>query len=185
MMSKLFTPTLRLTIGLIALTISLIMGAFVLGLVPDESRAEIEARGKIAEALAMQLASAATRSDVVVIQETLLAVEKRNDAVLSVALRRANGKILIATRDHHVHWVEPTDRKSTPTHVQVPLLNGNKVWGEIEIAFRPLQSEELFAGDKRPVAVICRSEHGEHIFNTDGRQIDAVELQALMTEQTE
>ena len=41
----------------------------------------------------------------------------------------------------------------------------------------------LFAGDKRPIAVICRSENGEHIFDTNGRQIDAVELEELMTEQ--
>lgn len=41
----------------------------------------------------------------------------------------------------------------------------------------------LFAGEKRPVAVICRSEDREHIFDTDGRQIDAVELKGLMTDQ--
>lgn len=40
----------------------------------------------------------------------------------------------------------------------------------------------LFAGDKRPIAVICRSEDSEHIFDTNGRQIDAVELEGLMTE---
>mgnify|MGYP001548162493 CR=1 FL=1 len=35
----------------------------------------------------------------------------------------------------------------------------------------------LFAGDKRPVAVICRSQDRVHIFATDGRQNDAVELE--------
>ena len=43
----------------------------------------------------------------------------------------------------------------------------------------------LFAGDKRPVAVICRSEDREHIFDADGRQIDALELKGLMTYQGE
>jgi len=43
----------------------------------------------------------------------------------------------------------------------------------------------LFAGDKRPIAVICRTEGGEHIFDTDGRQINAVELRELMTDQGE
>lgn len=41
----------------------------------------------------------------------------------------------------------------------------------------------LFSGDKRLVALICRSEDGEHIFDTDGRQIDAVELKDLMSDQ--
>ena len=40
----------------------------------------------------------------------------------------------------------------------------------------------LFAGDKRPIAVICRTEGGERIFDTDGRQIDAVKLNELMTD---
>ena len=39
----------------------------------------------------------------------------------------------------------------------------------------------LFAGDKRPIAVICRSESSEYIFDTNGRQIDALELEELMT----
>jgi hypothetical protein len=41
----------------------------------------------------------------------------------------------------------------------------------------------LFAGDKRPIAVICHREGGEHIFDTDGRRITAAELEALMTDQ--
>jgi hypothetical protein len=43
----------------------------------------------------------------------------------------------------------------------------------------------LFAGDKRPIAVICGTEDGEHIFDTDGRQINAVEFKELMTDQGE
>lgn len=40
----------------------------------------------------------------------------------------------------------------------------------------------LFAGDKRPIAIICRLEEGEHIFDMDGRLIDAVELKGLMAD---
>lgn len=43
----------------------------------------------------------------------------------------------------------------------------------------------LIAGGKRPIAVICRTEVGEHVFDADGRQINAVELKKLMTEQGE
>ena len=38
----------------------------------------------------------------------------------------------------------------------------------------------LFAGDKRPIAIICRTRDGEHIFDMDGRQINTVELKGLM-----
>lgn len=145
-MSKFFTPTLRIALGLVALTVSLVLFGFILGLVPDESRAEINARARIAEALAMQLAAAAARDDVITVQETLSFVERRNSSVLSLGLRRANGNLLFASRDHALHWVEPDDRKSTPLHVQVPLLAGDKAWGKVEISFVPLESGEFFAG---------------------------------------
>ena len=41
----------------------------------------------------------------------------------------------------------------------------------------------MFVGDKRPIAIICRTEYGEHIFDMEGRQIDAVELEKLVTTQ--
>lgn len=145
-MMKLFTPTFRISIGLAALTMSLVACAYTFGLVPDESKAELNARAKISEALAIQLSAAASRNDVVAIQETISSVVKRNSTVLSVALRRANGKILVAAGDHDRHWVESGDNRSTDTHVQVQLLNADTAWGKVEISFGPLASGELIAG---------------------------------------
>ena len=119
-MSRLFTPTFRISIGLAALTVSLALCGYIFGLMPDESKAELNARARIAEALAVQFSAAAGRNDVIAIQETMSSVEKRNSAVLSIALRQENGEILIASGDHALHWVEPDDNRSTPTHVQVP-----------------------------------------------------------------
>ena len=39
----------------------------------------------------------------------------------------------------------------------------------------------LFTGDKRPMAVICRTTDGEQIFGMDGRLIDAAGLKELAT----
>ncbi len=145
-MSKLFTPTFRISIGLAALTVSLALCGYVFGLMPDESKAELDARTRIAEALAVQLSTAAFRNDIVGLQETISSAEGRNSAVLSIALRRANGEVLIASGDHALHWVEPHESRSTPTHLQVPLLNGDVPWGKVEITFRPLSSSEEIAG---------------------------------------
>jgi diguanylate cyclase (GGDEF)-like protein len=145
-MMRLLTPTFRISIGLAALTMSLVACAYSFGLVPDESKAELNARAKISEALAIQLSAAASRNDVIAVQETISSVATRNSAVLSVALRRANGKILVAAGDHDRHWVELGDNQSTDTHVQVPLLNGDTAWGKIEIVFRPLDSGGRIAG---------------------------------------
>ena len=151
-MSKLMTPTFRISIGLALLTISVALCAYMFGLVPDDRKAELDARARIAEALAVQLSAAASRSDFVAIQETISSIEQRNTEVLSIALRRANGEIVIATGDHVENWVEPTNDRSTPSHVQVPLLNGEETWGRVEISFRPLSSSNQIAGI--PLALI-------------------------------
>ncbi len=106
-MSKFFTPTLRLSFGLISLVISLVMIAFVIDVVPDERRAEIESRAKMAEALAVQLAGAASRDDIATLKETMLAVVERNPEVASIALRRTDGSLALKSGDHERHWSDP------------------------------------------------------------------------------
>jgi len=146
MMKKLLTPTFRIAFGLMGLTISLILSAHVLGLIPDERKVEIEARAKIAEALAVQLANAASRNNITSIQETISSVVKRNKAALSIAIRRSTGELLIAAGDHNKIWVEPDDHRSTLTHIQIPLMNGSNTWGQIEMVFAPLHSSKQIAG---------------------------------------
>ena len=97
-MRRLFTPSLRITMGLVSLTISLVFVALALGLLPDESKAALDARARVAEALAIQLATAASRNDVTAIRETIASVVKRNPDVLSVALRRTDRNILVEFR---------------------------------------------------------------------------------------
>ena len=41
----------------------------------------------------------------------------------------------------------------------------------------------LFTGDKRPLAIICRTGDDECMFDMDGRRIDADEFEALMSVQ--
>lgn len=42
----------------------------------------------------------------------------------------------------------------------------------------------LFAGSKRPLAVICHTEAGEQIFDAQGHRINRVELKTLMIGRT-
>jgi hypothetical protein len=39
-----------------------------------------------------------------------------------------------------------------------------------------------FIGEKRPIAVICRSVDGESIFGVDGRRLDKAALQRLISQ---
>ena len=145
-MRGLLSPKLQISIGLVSLTISLIFIASSLGLLPNEEKAQLQARATLSGALAIQLASVASRNDAAAIEDTIDAVVTRSPDVLSIAIRDADGKPIAASRDHATHWRDQPDGKSTATHVQVPLLNGEASAGRIEIAFRPLAGSATWFG---------------------------------------
>jgi diguanylate cyclase (GGDEF)-like protein len=145
-MKRFITPTLQISIGLLSLTISLIFIAYSFGFFPNEERAALEARANISEALALQLANLAGRNEADAIKDTIDAVVGRNGDVLSIAVRRVDGKLLVGTGDHDSRWTERADGKSTATQVQIPLLNGDVPTGNIEILFRPLAAGKSFFG---------------------------------------
>ena len=51
------SPVLRITIGLLLLTISLLLMGDLLGIVPNQKQSEIDARKIMAESLAIQISS--------------------------------------------------------------------------------------------------------------------------------
>ena len=134
-------PVLRLTFGLVALTASLLLVAQVLGLLPDRSGLQLEARKKFCESLAVQLSWAASRNDMRSIQSTLTSVVERNDELLSAAIRTSSNVLKASEGEHSVYWDGRNDGKSTATHVQVPILHNGKLWGTVELAFTPLDSD--------------------------------------------
>jgi diguanylate cyclase (GGDEF)-like protein/PAS domain S-box-containing protein len=132
------SPTLRLSFGLVSLTISLILMAKFVGLVPDQNAAALSARQKLCEALAVQLSSAAGSNDIRLIRDTLQSVVVRSEDMLSAALRDRRGNVIASAGDHLKHWVPKANDRSTPTHVQVPIFHQSRRWGTVEISFAPL-----------------------------------------------
>jgi diguanylate cyclase (GGDEF)-like protein len=139
-MSHILTPTLRITLGILSLTISLLLAAQLLGFLPDRTTLALENRQKFCEAIAMQISWAASRNDGRAIQNTLESVVSRNDELLSAAFRAKNNAIKAVAGKHDENWVARKDGVSTPTHVQVPILNAEQRWGTVELTFKPLDS---------------------------------------------
>ena len=148
-MKRIFNPTIQISLGLLSLTLSLILIAYAVGLVPNEDQGALEVRAKISENLAIQLASLASRNDAGAIKDTIASVIGRNRDVLSIAIRGADGKVLVASEGHASQWTLPADGKSTATQIQVPLLNADAPGGNIEIAFRPPATATTILGFSR------------------------------------
>jgi diguanylate cyclase (GGDEF)-like protein/PAS domain S-box-containing protein len=143
---KLFTPTRKVSLGIVLLTISLILVGDLLGVVPNEDEGLLEGRKMFCESLAVQFSLAATRGDFDLIKGTLDMLVSREDDVLSAAIRNSSNRILAEAGEHSRHWVDIVGDKSTASHVQVPVFNDNRRWGTIEIVFKPMGKVNMLLG---------------------------------------
>jgi len=133
------STTIRVSLGVVSLTFCLLLSAELIGLLPDNKQAKLDARQKVVELVAVQIASAAARNDVRIVQTILTTVVERDDHILSAAMRR-HGSILAVAGPHEEFWEPPQEGRSTPTHVQIPIMNGSNQWGLVELRFSSLQS---------------------------------------------
>jgi diguanylate cyclase (GGDEF)-like protein/PAS domain S-box-containing protein len=130
------SPAIRVSMGLVLLTISILLIGDMFGLIPRHQDAVIKSREKIADSLAVQISAAAQANQLTTLQATLDGVVKRNEEILSAALRRVNGRVLAQTSQHRRHWLNSLD-ESTSTHIKVTLLKDKSPWGQFELVFSP------------------------------------------------
>ncbi len=146
------STTLRVSLGVASLTICLLLTAEMIGILPNTTDVKLDARQKAVELVAVQVASAATRNDVRMVQTILTTIVGRDVNILSAALRR-RGSLLATAGPHDRIWEAPVDGISTPTHVQVPIMKQKNEWGLVELTFRPLQAVTLATWRESPFAV--------------------------------
>jgi diguanylate cyclase (GGDEF)-like protein len=125
----------RLSFGLALLTISVVLAADLIGLVPNQTKAVLEGRKQLCESLAIQSAVCLERNDLAAVQATMRLAVDRNDHVLSASLLTMDGRILARTGDDR-HGPPGNPRtESVPTSVLVPIFMGDEQWGTMEVRF--------------------------------------------------
>lgn len=153
-MPRRWQSLLRITLGLAGVTASLLLTAQLLGLIPNESGAILDARRKFAETLAVQISAQAGQLQAEALQITLDSIVERNDDVLSAALRDAAGRILVAAGNHADAWDPPPEDKSTADDIQVPIYSGDIRWGRLELAFAPIPRVDAWNPVQNPVLML-------------------------------
>lgn len=138
------TPVIRMSVGLVLLTVSLLLVADWLGLMPDEADATLKARKRVAETLAVQMSKLAERGEVGIIKTVLRSVHERDSDILSASLRTTRGDILATVGDHTSLWRRGDNEISTTTHVVVPIFDRNEPWGQVQLRFRELGERTVF-----------------------------------------
>lgn len=142
------TPAVRISLGLVSLTVSLLLLGKMIGFAPDRSRAVLESRKNLSESLAIQFSAAAQRGDISLIRETLRSMVERDNDIQSAAVRDARGTLLAEAGNHLAHWQSPSDGRSTPTHIQIPIIKDQARWATVEVSFVPIWVDSTISGFK-------------------------------------
>ena len=142
-------PSTRISLGMVALTVSLVLTAdWLLNLFPDPYTPVLEARADLSESFAIQYSSMATANRLPDMQPAMEAVVGQMPDVLSMNLRKSTGESLAITSEHETLWDANKNSNSTPTHVQIPIFQGENPWAVLEVRFtsiRPTTLAELLS----------------------------------------
>jgi len=153
--TRFFGPVARISVGLVSLTLFLLFVADLLfGVLRDDVAMAQRAREAIVADLATQLAVLIQKEDKDTAQRTVNALTGRDGEMLSVGIRRNSGDIYLASAEHERYWVPLKDGKSTITNVAVPVYAGKDVWGNVEVAFRPVVPRTIFGWTKHPLVLL-------------------------------
>ncbi|MDH3218134.1 MAG: diguanylate cyclase [Gammaproteobacteria bacterium] len=144
-------PAMRISIALALLTACILLTADMLGFTPDEDRMELETRKQIAESLAIQFSVMDPNSDIRKIEGLVGIVARRNPAILSTGIRRATGEAVFQTPNHAQLWQGYDSSKSTSSHVLVPLMQRDRLWGNVELRFQALKSDSFIGFTQKGV----------------------------------
>ncbi len=150
MISRL-SPLASLSLGLVALTVSvMLMGDLLVDLTPEQNKQALEYRRILSESLAVQYSKLAEQKDSLTIKFAMLQLVERNDDILSAALRLSDDTILVQGGDHQKHWVQPPGNQSTFDHIQIPILDGETLWANLQVSFRPLNENSAWSFFSNP-----------------------------------
>lgn len=148
------SPAIRISLGLVFISLSVLLLANFIGLIQDQSTAVMEARKSAAELLAMQCTLAAEYNNVGAISKTMDLMVKLRPDVLSLGMRNTEGGYLAQTQNHQIQWEPPPGEGSTSLYWQAPIYKGAKRWGTLEISFAPGDSLTVLGYPVRPFTLM-------------------------------
>jgi diguanylate cyclase (GGDEF)-like protein/PAS domain S-box-containing protein len=103
-----------------------------------------------AEMLSVQMSLAARTEDIAAMQSILWAAVKRNDELVSAAVRRNDNKLLVQFGEHDSEWASKGRQDTnSATHMSLPIMQRQASLGRIELVFEPLGAggwRSLFQG---------------------------------------
>ena len=142
---------MRMSFALVMITSCVLLGAELLGFIPKEDKYIIDSRTRISESLTLQMSVLIPDQDINKIQQLIRFMVRRNPEILSAGIRKPDGELIFESANHEVLWDGYDSTVSTTTHVFVPILQGGKTWGTVELRFEELKSNTFLGFFSSPV----------------------------------
>ncbi len=127
----------RIAMGMAMLVVTMLMLLSMTGVIPDHRKTAMWGRCAVSELIALQIRPVILQKDLQRMEGLLETIVNRNDEILSGAVRRKDGELVVTIGDHNALWdtgIEVSDDRQ----VYVPLDAGGENWGRVEICFTPL-----------------------------------------------
>ncbi len=154
---KISSASIRIVLGLVSLTVSAVLVAGLLGLIPNVGTSAQKNRASFCEAAAVSFMALAPRMNEQQIQETFDSIRERNPEVESIAARKLDdGRLVFASGPHAQIWQTAGATPVTSREFIVPISTNHGDWGQLEIRF-----SEIAAG---PFGATMRPEFSLAIF---------------------
>ncbi len=128
----------RISIGLTLLTLVIFCGAQWLGLIQSGEQARLKERLRVSETMAVQLSDLVQRGDADGIKNVASQLLGHVQGLQSIGIRhladtQAGATLLFASADHPPDW--STKKDKARKHVEVPIYDGQTLWGRLEIVW--------------------------------------------------
>ena len=150
---KKLTAASRITLGLVCSMLGILVSANLLGILPDRNALTIAARQELAESIAFSSSVLLANNDLAGINAVFSNIIERQYNVRSVGIRRySDNQVPVSTPQHTEVWPVDLGRNVTAEFMPIPLSqDGIGEWGQIEIAFTPLDSGKWYAFLENPL----------------------------------
>ncbi|MCA9064030.1 MAG: diguanylate cyclase [Planctomycetaceae bacterium] len=134
-----FSSSFRIVVGLISLTVSSLLVASLLGLIPNSTDTANEQRRAFCETTAVSFTSVASHMSREDMQIALDSIAHSNADVLSMGVRRSDGELILQIGDHLEGWRSSGESPSVANEFVVAVMAADERWGQLEVRFAPVR----------------------------------------------
>ncbi|MCK5830251.1 MAG: diguanylate cyclase [Methylococcales bacterium] len=144
-------PAIRISFTLVLLTTCIFLAADLLGFTPKEANYVLDSRKKVSEALAIQFSILTSVQDIKKTQKLIRYIVKYNPDILSAGIRLTKGNLIFQSGNHKYLWKGYDEKKSTSTHVLIPIIQHGSLWANVELRFESINEDSFLGFFKQPI----------------------------------